>query len=108
MLILTDFVVMLTGMTLVKPVGCYSFVFYSGMTILLMAMSLLACSLHMLHDAFQLLSANLCNLGYFHFYAVCSLVEIWSGKKRYQSNLCYFYAYICNGIKFRQGVGIIV
>ena len=32
MLILTDFVVMLTGMTLVKPVGCYSFVFYSGMT----------------------------------------------------------------------------
>jgi hypothetical protein len=86
MLILTDVVVMLTGMTLVKPVGCYSFVFYSGMTILLMAMSLLACSLHMLHDAFQLLSANLCNLGYFHFYAVCSLVEIWSGKKRYQSN----------------------
>jgi hypothetical protein len=27
MLILTDFVVMLTGVTLVKPVGCYSFVF---------------------------------------------------------------------------------
>ena len=65
-------------------------------------------SLHMLHDAFQLLSANLCNLGYFHFYEVCSLVEIWSRKKRYQSNLCYFYAYIRNGIKFHQGVCITV
>jgi hypothetical protein len=65
-----------------------------AMTILLMVMSLLACSPHMLCDAFQLLLADLCNLGYFCFYAVCSLVEMWSRKKRYQSNLCYFYAYI--------------
>jgi hypothetical protein len=108
MLILTDFVVMLKGGTLVKPVGFYSFVFYSGMTILLMAMSLLACSLHMLCGAFQLLSANLCNLGYFHFYAVCSLVEIWSWKKGANPIYATFYAYISNGTKFRQGVGITI
>ncbi|ONM00969.1 hypothetical protein ZEAMMB73_Zm00001d030429 [Zea mays] len=39
-----------------------------------------ACSLHMLHDAFQLLSANLCNLGYFHFYARSSGFEQLDGR----------------------------
>jgi hypothetical protein len=70
----------------------------SGMTILLMAMSLLACSLHSLRNAFQLLSAM--QIGYFHFHAVCSLVEMWP-KKRCQSNLCYFdaYAMVSNFVK---------
>jgi hypothetical protein len=69
------------------------------MTILLMAMSLLACSLHRLRDAFQLLSADLCNLVYFHFYAVCSLVEMCSGEKVSIQCMLLLCLYVCNGIK---------